>query len=115
MNGNLFDIFVDRNIVTEDTEIEARQRKHDLSGMSYLKFTDTFYYVAHFVNEDGTGSVVAQNARDGQPATILIEDIVSLDGMEPRRLASIYALNDKGESVRQGARRGRKPKNREAA
>lgn len=115
MNSFLFDILVDRNIITEDTEIEANSRRHDLSGTAFLKFTNTFYYVAHSSEENGTGSVICSDTRDGSISTIVMSDILTIDGMEPKRLASIYALDENGSSVRQGARRGRKPKNRVAA
>lgn len=116
MNANLFEVLVDRNIINEQTEIEARVRKNDLSGCSYMKFEGSYYYVAHSMNDDETdGSIIATDTRDGSLATITMSDIISVDGMEPLRLASIYALNEIGESVKQGARRGRKPKNRVAA
>lgn len=115
MNGNLFETLVDRNIITEDTEIEAVGRRRDLSGIAHITFTNTYYYVAHSLNENSTGSVIVIDSRDGAVSTIDMENITTIDGMEPRRLAGLYALNDEGEHVRQGARRGRKPKVREAA
>lgn len=114
MNPNLFETLVSRNIINDNTEIEARIRKNDLSGVSYMKFTDTFYYVGHYV-EDNHGTVIVSDSTEGAGATIRMDDILTIDGMAPDRLASIYALNAEGESLRQGARRGRKPKNRAAA
>jgi hypothetical protein len=107
MNGNLFEVLVDRDIITEDTEIEATGRRRDLSGLAHIVFSNTFYYVAHSLDDNGSGNVIVIDTRDGAVSTV--------DGMEPRRLASIYALNDEGLPIRQGARRGRKPKVREAA
>jgi hypothetical protein len=115
MNGNLFEVLVDRNIITEDTEIEATGRRRDLSGVAHIVMSNTFYYVAHSLDDNGSGNVIVIDTRDGAVSTIAMSDITTVDGMEPRRLASIYALNDEGLPMRQGARRGRKPKVREAA
>jgi hypothetical protein len=114
MNGNLFEVLVDRNIINENTEIEATLRARDLSGVSWLTFTGTFFYLAHSLNDDGSGNVIVEDTRDGSSATLRMQDITTIDGMEPRRLAGIYALGEDGLPIKQGARRGRKPKNRVA-
>ncbi len=117
MNGNLLETLVDRNVINENTELTAKVVRKDVSGISFIKFAQTFYYVAHSLTdpETGAGSVIVESAVDGLIDTIPISSVETVDGMEPRRLAGIYALDEKGLSVRQGARRGRKPKNREVA
>lgn len=117
MHGNLLETLVNRDVINEHTELTAKVIRKDVSGISFIKFDQTFYYVAHSLKnkETGEGSIIVQSDVDGVLDTIPIESVETIDGMEPRRLAGIYALDEEGVSVRQGARRGRKPKNREVA
>lgn len=111
MNANLFDILVERDVINENSELIARVKRNDLSGVARITFESSFHYVGHSLPTDGSEALfVAESKVDGRISSIPISSILTIDGMEPRRIAGIYALNEKGESVKQAARRGRKPK-----
>ena len=113
MNPKLFETLADRGIINGDTFLTAKVRNQDVSGISRIKFSGNFQYLVHV--DDGDRIAIMGKSADGRTITFYPEDIQEIDGMEIRRIACIYALDEEGESVSQARRRGRKPKNRVAA
>jgi hypothetical protein len=103
MHTKLLDVLVARNVINENSEFTIPTTNHGFSTSVHK--INTFNYVSHSGDLMKCSSIV-----DGQILEVPIASVITIDGMAPSRLASIYALNEHGESVRQGMRRGRKPK-----
>jgi hypothetical protein len=115
INKDLFTALVSANIVKEGTEIEAFYKGKDLAGHNSIPSRGTFVIVETAESTTGYDFVCA-SVVDGSRRTIPSQDIIIIDGMEPARIASTYGLSTSGQAVKQGKRRGRRPKHlRDAA
>jgi len=112
MNTNLARKLVSAGVIRQNTEIEAEYRGVDLSGRPMIKCRGHFFIQAvKIINEEvifETVSVV-----DGTPRRIKSSDVLFMDGMPVQKVASIHGISDKGDKLKEGKRRGRKPKNKE--
>lgn len=110
MDSNLLDVLVDRGIISEGTGFIAKTQGRDLCGANLNYFTKEYRYITHQMDLNGIATVLVEEISQGHHETISAEIIESVDGMPPKRLASIYNISDTGQSMKAGARRGRKPK-----
>lgn len=109
MQVSLMRALLARDIVRPSTEIEARYKGVDLSGSERYKFTGGFILRSH-AERHGHLYLHCASTRDGRPYEIMAEDVLTIDGMDPERLAMIYNIRPDGEPMKAKARRGRKPK-----
>ena len=114
MNVNLVRKLVTAGVIRTNTEIEAEYRGIDLSGRPMIRSKGHFFIQGVKIVADevifDTVSVV-----DGSPRKIKADSVLFMDGMPINKLASIHGISDKGDKLKEGKRRGRKPKNREAS
>lgn len=109
MNEFLLRKLVERNIVKRSTEIDAVYKGLGISGLENVETVGTFLVME--IVDNGTEFLFeVADVIDGRRRKLPSGAIRMIDGMEPTRLATIYGLSDKGEPLRQGKRRGRKPK-----
>lgn len=109
MNSLLLTKLIERGIVAAMTEIDATYRGKDIGGQPTVATTGTFL-IRKIVPTDTGYLFEAANVIDGRSHVIPSSAVLKIDGMEPKRLAGIYGLSETGEPIRQGKRRGRKPK-----
>jgi hypothetical protein len=109
MNLNLLNQLIEKNIIRTDTEIEAYYGARDLSG-AVLSLTRGSFYVADIEKVEEGFVFRAASTVDGKMRRIHSNHLIKIDGMTPERLGEVYSLNAKGEAVKQGKRRGRKPR-----
>lgn len=114
MHLSLLKKLIDLNIIHEDTEIEAFYGARDLSG-SVLSLTRGTFYVRSVESTDDGYVFLAVSTVNGRLRRIHSKHLLKIDGMEPDRLAEVYFLTAEGTPVKQGKRRGRKPRAKEIA
>jgi hypothetical protein len=109
INNDLFTALVTARIVKEGTEIEAYYKGKDMAGTNSVASRGTF--VITEITETPTGyTFVGASVLDGSRRIIPSRDVIIIDGMEPARMASTYGLSASGQALKQGKRRGRRPK-----
>lgn len=112
MNTNLARKLVSAGVIRQNTEIEAEYKGIDLSGRPLIKSRGNFFVQSvKIINEEVIFDVVS--VVDGSPRRIKSSDILFMDGMAVKTVASIHGISDKGDKLKEGKRRGRKPKPKE--
>jgi hypothetical protein len=109
MNISLLKVLVERNIIGVRTEIDARYRGRDIAGNPLVTVVGTFL-ILDISQTDSGFTFTCADTIDGKRRLIQGESIVGVDGMDPIRLAANYELDENGERVKVGKRRGRKPR-----
>lgn len=100
---------IEKGVITERTEIDAYYKGVDIGGAALARTQDNFTVVSAKAI-GGTVLFEVVSTTDGSKRRIDTNDVFKIDGMEPQRFASIYGLTAQGVDVKQGKRRGRKPK-----
>lgn len=100
---------IERGVIKQGTEFDAPYRAVGLSCAADVPRLGTFVVTATKVTEDDV-LIEAASTVDGTPLRLSARAIRRIDGMEPDRIASIYGLSVDGVPLKQGKRRGRKPK-----
>lgn len=100
---------IERGVIKAGTEVEAVYRAVGLSGQADVPRLGTFVVTATTIGADEV-LIEAASTVNGAPVKLSARAVQRLDGMEPARIASIYGLSDEGDPLKQGKRRGRKPK-----
>ena len=90
MNKKLGDIMVQRNILTVDTEIEAYHRVTEFGG-SYFDQLDLFT-INSIDKIDEETCFHTRSTIDGKRYDFTYSSIVTIDGMEPERLANAFKI-----------------------
>lgn len=110
MNTELVHKLIEKGAIKERTEIEAYYNGKDLSGARIARVRGTFIVKKALRLAEGRIAFVGSSIIDGHPEQFVSDDILMIDGMDPERFANIYGFDDTGNVLRQGKRRGRKPK-----
>lgn len=109
MNRDLVQKLIEKGAIRARTEMEAHYNGVDISGARLARVRGNFIVIA----AKAIGDKIAfdgVSTDDGAKQNFLAEDIIAIDGMDPERFANIYGMNEFGEILRQGKRRGRKSK-----
>ena len=114
MHANLLKVLIERNVIRARTEIDAYYRGGDLAGDLLVRAIGTFLILA-IENSDRGIVLECASTVDGRRVRLPGSAIVRVDGMCPTRLALNFDLSPEGVPLVVGKRRGRKPKNRQAA
>ena len=102
MNAALYQTLTERNIIKVGSVIKGRSLRKGLGGMPQmvLKIGSVRQVcVGALVCKDNLNTYVMQ-----------MEDIEEIDGMDPKRLASVYNIKADGTAKPVGKKRGRKRK-----
>jgi hypothetical protein len=112
MNVLLAKKLIENGAIRQSTELEAYYNAHGLSCVDNSNIIGKFTLVAARYAEKETEIIFECLSEDGlKPYRFTNKEVLSLDGMPPDRVASIYNLKDNGEEMTGcGKRRGRKPK-----
>lgn len=100
---------IERRVLTTETELEIAYKGMDIGGGRTVRSQGTFTIKDVSATEE---KVVFQliSTIDGSVRTATSEQILTIDGMDPARYASVYGIKANGGSAAQQKRRGRKPK-----
>ena len=102
---------VEKGAIRQNTEFEALYFAHGLSCLANSQLLGTFRVNAAKFSKDRNQVIFeALNGDNKEIYRFTNDQVVSLDGMPPQRVAAIYNLTTRGEDVAIGKRRGRKPK-----
>lgn len=112
MDLNLAISLVNKGVLNEGTEIEARYRAAGLGGVGTVVVAGEFTIDRVGQAQDGRLVFEATSTADGKKKWLPAEAITSIDGMEPARFAAVYNIKADGSGAKMGKRRGRKPKDR---
>lgn len=110
MNLLLLRKLIDKEIIKYDTEIDASYSGGDISGSPMVQTLGSFTIVRIYDRGEDGIELLGANTSDGTRRIISADHVTKIDGMDPIRLAGIFGLSDTGEPLRQGKRRGRKPR-----
>jgi hypothetical protein len=113
MENNLATALVTRGVLPKGTEVRAHHKAMGLGSVNNVMVTSDFSIAGTSIREDGQVVFTLANLRDGGQSKVLAEAILDIDGMDPVRFASVYDITATGGKAVVGARRGRKPKNRQ--
>lgn len=100
---------IEKGAIKRETEVEAHYKGRDLSGCPLSRSRGIFLVLGARLMEDQV-TFDTIDTRWGQRQQIHSNDIIAIDGMEPERFANIFGFTEDGDVLKQGKRRGRKPK-----
>lgn len=110
MNSKLAEALIDKGILKPETEIDIVYNTVDLSGIKSQPSTGTFLIKNMWKLQSGEIYFNVISTIDGSPRKTKSDDIILIDGMEPKRIAHVYNIKLDGTMQPTGKKRGRKPK-----
>lgn len=113
MDNKLAEALVLKGVLPVGTEVRAKHKAMGLGSVNNVEVTSDFSIAATKVRDDGMVVFTLANLRDGARTKVLAEAVLDIDGMDPVRFANVYDITPEGGKAILGARRGRKPKNRQ--
>ncbi len=87
---------IKRNIIKQDTELDAWYSATAFGGMGTVENVGSFTINSIDV-DNGVPMFHARSNVDGQWEDITLDRVVSVDGMEPNKLAEAYGIKKKGK------------------
>lgn len=112
MDNKLAEALVTRGVIPAGTEVRARHLAMGLGSVNNVVVTSDFSVSSTKIREDGIVVFKLADLRSGAASTVVAEDVLDIDGMDPVRFADVYNITASGGKAILGKRRGRKPKNR---
>jgi hypothetical protein len=109
MHYNLAEALVNKGVIKYDTEVEAKCITADLSGIKQIEVISNFL-VKRVIKQINGEIVFDLSHQDGRRCKIKAENVITIDGMDPSRIATVYNLKADGSEKTTGKKRGRKPK-----
>lgn len=110
MQQVLAEALLTKKILTAGTKVGTT---YTTRGFAHVQLTRQGSYFIREVKRTKNGDLLFRLAHtgDGQEITTKVEDISSIDGMDPVAFANAYQLTATGEPLVSGRKRGRKSKN----
>ena len=112
MDAKLAIALVNKGVLPAGTEVEAKFKAVGLGNVNNVQVVGEFSIAQVIIEENEQVIFDLRALRDGSATKVLAESILTIDGMDPVRYASVYNVTAVGGVQKQGKRRGRKPKNR---
>lgn len=113
MENKLAEALVTKGHLPAGTEVQAKHKAMGLGSVNNVMVSSGFSISSTQILENGKVKFVLADLRSGAPSTVYADAIQEIDGMDPVRFASVYDITADGGKAVVGARRGRKPKNRQ--
>jgi hypothetical protein len=96
------------NVFDETTILRCHCQRRDYRGVSYASQDD--FYPVGINHESPEPHILAKSFSSATIREITLPAVISINGMEPRRFASVFNLNWDGTNQYTGKKRGRKRK-----
>tara|TARA_R110000868_G_scaffold183767_2_gene425118 strand:+ start:14030 stop:14380 length:351 start_codon:yes stop_codon:yes gene_type:complete len=98
----------DMKVFDETTILTCQCQRRDYRGVSYVT-QDNFYPVG--INSAGSEpKIIVRRCGDQLLKEIQLPSVLTINGMDPQRFASVFNLNWDGTNQYKGKKRGRKRK-----
>lgn len=109
MDIGLIEGFVSKNVLKPGAEMMIERPLQGLGGIiqGLTKETVSLKYIRR---NDAKIEFYCVSTVDGRQIHIVPSQIITIDGMDPWKLASVYGLKKDGSPKEAGKKRGRKPK-----
>lgn len=108
--NQLISALLDKNAITKENVITASYTVRDGSGRSLHRTGD--FGIVSLERFSDQVRFTLQHMTEKNRVRVDDSSILAIDGMDPRRYADVYDLNDDGSEKKIGKKRGRKPKQR---
>lgn len=99
----------DKNVLNRGVEIEAMCLAKSLSCDMDSQVKGHFFITSVGLENDQM-ILKCKSTTDGGDYKVYAHNIVTIDGMSPKRIADVYGLDQDGLPKRRGNKRGRKPR-----
>lgn len=109
LTSDLTDLLIQKGLIKVNTEIDADYMAYDIAGVKNARTPGNFMIMGAKKKGD-TFVFEGRSTVDGSRHQIDCRDVRQIDGMSPNRFAETYGLTVKGDKIKEGKRRGRKPK-----
>ena len=109
MTQELTELLITKGAIRLNTEIDADYTALDIAGVPTARTPGNFTIMGA-KKRKGIYFFEARNTLDGSRQNIDCREIKQIDGMTPSRFAEIFGLTSEGATIKQGKRRGRKPR-----
>jgi|TARA_B100001057_G_C22824498_1_gene940830 hypothetical protein len=97
MDQTLGQELIKRNIIKQDTEVSAWYSSTAFGGIGTVDHVGNFTISSIDVNQN---TFHARSNVDGEWQDITFDKVVSIDGMEPSKLAEAYGIKKKTKKVK---------------
>lgn len=108
MNYKLVKIFVDSNVIKEETELKLQYNGIGIDS-KIIKSID-YYYIEDIKDLGYTFSFKVRNIINGKTSYNTSDNILGIDGMTIERFAAAFDLDEIGNIIPPPKKRGRKTK-----
>lgn len=113
MNPTVLTQLVTRKLINTNTELTCKYKGATIDGRAMANEQAIILVNNISFNEDLQKYVfTGKSTFDGSAKQFDQDQIVEIDGMDPNRFARVFGISPVGGTIKEGKRRGRKPKNR---
>lgn len=109
MDLGLIEGFVSKNVLKPGAEMTIERPLHGLGGVTQGRTKETVS-LTYIRRNDTRIEFYCISTVDGRQVHVVPNQIITIDGMDPWKLASVYGLKKDGSPKEAGKKRGRKPK-----
>jgi hypothetical protein len=106
MNSEFIKVLNERGILSENTKILAHYKGYTLDGSKIDTKGELLIKKIDFDKFNLEATPLFGHTR----YLINMDDVLEIDGMDPKRLGKVFNINYDGSSQATGKKRGRKPK-----
>mgnify|MGYP003587986906 FL=1 len=109
MDLGLIEGFVNKNVLIPGAEMTIERPLIGMGGTTQGRTKETVS-LAYIRRKNSDVEFFCNSTVDGRQIHVVPNQIITIDGMEPNKLASVYGLKKDGSFKETGKKRGRKPK-----
>lgn len=109
MEIGLIEGFVNKNVLTPGAMLTVRRPMWGMGGTGGGQ-TEEDVSLSYIKRSDQQIEFHCISTKDGKIYQVKPNQIITIDGMDPSKLASVYGLKRDGSKKETGKKRGRKPK-----
>lgn len=109
MDLGLIEGFVNKNVLKPGAEMMIERPLNGLGGVVQGRTKETVS-LTYIRRNEAKIEFLCISTVDGRQIQVVPNQIITIDGMDPNKLASVYGLKKDGSPKEAGKKRGRKPK-----
>ena len=109
MDIGLIEGFVNKNVLVPGASLTVNRPCRGLGGITQGEVKETVS-LSIIKRESKIVKFMCISSVDGRPLQVKPDQVLTIDGMDPLKLASVYGMKKDGSNKTLGKKRGRKPK-----